>query len=186
MLFPPVNGIWGYSLANERWMPLLTRVNFDILTLDSTLLATTDDFDFRRQPRARGSRARSRCRYQWLRRWKVDALNSRFVAPRVKHCAATVRCVLITCLFHWNLPYLEIAEKGAKPSDLPMDEMFIAARNKVPEAMQKLIDLGADVKKTYKGTNLYFNYIHLLKVWIFYHYFRAIIKLINFFRQESC
>lgn len=81
---------------------------------------------------------------------------------------------------------MEIAEKGAKPSDLPMDEMFIAARNKVPEAMQKLIDLGADVKKTYKGTNLYFNYIHLLKVWIFYHYFRAIIKLINFFRQKSC
>jgi hypothetical protein len=45
---------------------------------------------------------------------------------------------------------LEITEKGAKPSDLPMDEMFIAARNKVPEAMQKLIDLGADVKRLTK------------------------------------
>jgi ankyrin repeat protein/WD40 repeat protein len=62
---------------------------------------------------------------------------------------------LILALWRRELHIVQrLFEKGAKPSDLPMDEMFIAARNKVPEAMQKLIDLGADVKKTYKGRSL--------------------------------
>jgi hypothetical protein len=44
-----------------------------------------------------------------------------------------------------------VAETGAKCSDLENDELYMATVNKVPEAVEKLIERGADPKKKYNS-----------------------------------
>eukprot|EP01102_Stenamoeba_stenopodia_P019596 TRINITY_DN7441_c0_g1_i1.p1 TRINITY_DN7441_c0_g1~~TRINITY_DN7441_c0_g1_i1.p1 ORF type:complete len:1066 (-),score=201.45 TRINITY_DN7441_c0_g1_i1:27-3224(-) len=63
---------------------------------------------------------------------------------------------LIMALWRRNLPLVDLLfEKGAKPSsDLTLDELFMACRNKVPNAVRLLIERGANPHKKYSGRTL--------------------------------